>query len=82
MIMAFWPGFRKAVEDMGPDFNFIYMGLGFLFIYTAVLSAEKTLMSDRLSRFVRDVAESLKKASPEDGERAESDRESGEEKSR
>jgi len=79
MIMAFWPGFRKAVEDVGRDFNFIYMGLGFLFIYTAVLSAEKTLMSDRLSRFFRDVAESLKKSSPGDGKRAEQERKSGEE---
>jgi hypothetical protein len=41
---AFIPGARQWLDAWIGDVNFIYLGLGFLFFYMAVLVSEKNLM--------------------------------------
>lgn len=41
---AFVPGWRAFIDEWIGGVNFVYIGVGFLFFYTAVLVAEKNLM--------------------------------------
>ena len=50
-----WPALRKGIDDTIGELNFIYIGLGFLFFYTAVLVAEKNLMREKFLGLMEEI---------------------------
>jgi hypothetical protein len=52
---AFWPAWRGWIERGIGAFNFIYLGVGFLFFYTAVLVAEKNLMRKKFLGLMEEI---------------------------
>lgn len=52
---ALWPGLRNTIENWLGEVNFVYLGVGFLFFYTAVLVAEKNLLRQKFVRLLEEI---------------------------
>ncbi len=52
---AFFPGCRDFIKQWLGEVNFIYMGMGFLFFYTAVLVAEKNQMRKKFIGLLEEI---------------------------
>ena len=52
---AFWPALRQGIDETIGELNFIYLGVGFLFFYTAVLVSEKNLIREKFLGLMEEI---------------------------
>jgi hypothetical protein len=57
IISAFWSPLREGINSWIGEVNFLFLGVGFLFFYTAVLVAEKNLMRSRFLNILEEMQE-------------------------
>lgn len=54
-VAAFWPGLDETLDSWIGYRNIIYLGMGFLFFYTAVLVAEKNHMRQKFIGLLQEI---------------------------
>jgi len=54
-VSAFWVSLRQTIDEWVGDVNFLYLGVGFLFFYTAVLVAEKNVMRSKFLNLLKEI---------------------------